>query len=127
MDLLKNSIMKNLFLLTLLIFGSIKGFSQKVYDATIDTTAQVHIVFLEVQDSTQADIWVYVVDSASQVYKEGHWYYTENSLESLFNFALTGDPPLADLKVYFVSNPTNAGWRDSSKRYLYLYARRRHF
>ncbi len=119
--------MKNLLLLTLLIFGSITGSSQKVYDATIDTTAQVHIVFLEVQDSTQADIWVYVVDSSSQVSKEGHWYYTENSLESLFNFTLTGDPHLADLKVYFVSNPTNAGWRDSSKRYLYLYARRRHF
>ena len=117
--------MIRIFLVSIFTIILSYGYSQKVYNATNDSTAKVHIVFYEVADSSQADLWVYRVDSVHQVYKEGQWFEINNSLVSLFNYRMTSDRNIADMKIYFVNDPKKAGWRTKSKRLLYLYARRR--
>ena len=70
-------------------------------------------------DVTKADLKVFLTDSVKKIYKNGIWYMT-NQLEQIdLIVKMVNNPLIANIKIYYVSDPKEAGWINPNKRFYY--------
>lgn len=76
--------------------------------------SEANILANIVQDKGSADLCVFVVSSPGMAWGDERWYITENDAEASATLYFGKSGP-ADIRVCFVNNPADAGWRNSHR------------
>ena len=104
-------------ILSLLIGCSFYGRAQSVFPVKFQSEATVKLA--EVGTSSIADLIVYKVSSDTAVgNNNGLWYFPAFPDSTSKKIFFVSDTPSADLKVYFTSSPSEAGWINTSRMSL---------
>lgn len=76
--------------------------------------SEANIIANITQEKGKADLCVFLVSSPGMAWSEERWYITENEAEasSTIYFGKSGR---AALKVCFVKNPADAGWKSNHR------------
>jgi hypothetical protein len=107
---------KKLLLLAVLLLTGVLCKAQSIF--VVEQSFQTNLHVFVVSDPAYADLCVYQVNSPSYaVGNNGKWYFTNNPYYSK-KIYFTNNAGGADLKVFFVSDPSWAGWKNRGKAYL---------
>ena len=100
----------------ILILTAFPCFSQKVME--VEEYAIADIKIYEVSQPIFADLCVFLTKNESIVHpKENNGIWMKvNGASANFKIKKTKNESAADLKVYYVSEPTQAGWKNPGKK-----------
>ncbi len=117
--------MNKIRVLILIIFSvSITQFTMQAQRIFVtDSIPKPDLKVFITSDSLTADMKVCLVDSVKKVYKDGIWFMVSQYQLSNLSVKFVTNPYEADLRIFYVSQPKQAGWIDTNKRFYY---RRKH-
>lgn len=104
---------QSFLLLAALMSCSLYGLSQTVFSVKFQSEPSVKLA--EVPQEA-ADLIVYKVSSDGEAgNNNGLWYFQAFPDSTTKRIFFVSDTSVADLKIYFTSNPANAGWVNTAK------------
>mgnify|MGYP006092692099 CR=1 FL=1 len=114
---LKCNRMKNLLILSTILFSFNFANAQKIYTENVASRADI-IVYVETVAS-RADLIVFKEDVASRATgNQGVWYFESVKSRANKSIYFENVASRADLKICFTSVKSRAGWKNSSKKSL---------
>lgn len=113
--------MKSLFktiqiaIILVLLSGTLSA--QKIYKTDDASAANVKVMVTD--QEADADLKVYEVEKAEDVVKDGLWFEMPSAEEAMITVFMTDDTNLAQMKIFYVANPQDAGWITKDKRHYF--------
>ena len=96
--------------------SSISGWAQRFYEVGTIDSAKVKVWAVDAPE--QADLLVYFVYEAKDVTKVGYWMEVATPKEAQVLLIFVDDENLANLRIFLVDAPEQAGWRNEAKKDL---------
>ena len=108
---------KMLILSILLLFITLKNYSQKVFSTEYSNQSDIKVYVVDYEN--QSDLKVFKVDYPNQVDgNKGLWYFVDYKNQSDKKIYFVEHSNQSDLKIFFVTYKNQSGWRDKSKQHL---------
>ena len=108
---------KTIIILSLLLFITLKNYSQKVFSTEYSNQSDIKVYVVDYEN--QSDLKVFKVDYPNQVDgNKGLWYFVDYKNQSDKKIYFVEYSNQSDLKIFFVTYKNQSGWRDKSKQHL---------
>ena len=91
--------------------------AQRIY--LTDSIPKPDVKVFITNDSLTADLKICLVDSLQKVKRDGLWFMVNQVQQSNLIVKVETNPLKANIRIYYVQNPRQAGWIDSNKRFYY--------